>query len=220
MGQTSGLARIVTVATRAVLVAASVQPDVFVTKLDSNGEVAWSTYFGGPQTGNWFTYDVGASFDFYVLDRYGESALRDLFVAIGQNRDLGRSLREVLHATPDSVEAAWKKYLGQVPLSFEAPRISEFFPANGATDVPVDFKEAHVRVSVPMDVHSITFISDCPGLCDRDAYWKSPTLLAVRLPSKLRHGVTYRAHFGREDKQMHSNTDVPLAITEWEFTTR
>ena len=72
---------------------------------------AWSVFFGGPTTGRWWTYEVGSSFCFLILDQFGEPALRKLFVEIGRSRDLGQALKAAIGIDYQDVEQRWFAYL-------------------------------------------------------------------------------------------------------------
>jgi hypothetical protein len=75
----------------------------------------WSVFFGGPRTGRWWAYDVGASFWFMILDRYGEASLRKLFAAIGTSRDLGAALKQATGLGYTAAEQLWLSYLRMPP---------------------------------------------------------------------------------------------------------
>jgi hypothetical protein len=73
----------------------------------------WSEYFGNPRDGRWYAYDVGASFDFFIIDKFGEKKLKELFVAIGLTRDFAAAIHNTLGITLATLEADWKVYLAQ-----------------------------------------------------------------------------------------------------------
>ncbi len=71
----------------------------------------WSQYFGGARAGRWWAYEVGSSFCFLVIDRFGEPALIRLFAELGRSHDLDRALRHVLQIDLTEAEARWHAYL-------------------------------------------------------------------------------------------------------------
>lgn len=82
----------------------------------------WSEYFGDWQVSagpgpsrprNWGAYLVGASFDFFLMERYGESKFMALLADIGRSRDLDASLKQVIGRSAAEVEAAWHAWLTQ-----------------------------------------------------------------------------------------------------------
>ena len=66
--------------------------------------------------GRRYAYDVGASFDFFIMDQFGEKKLKELFVAIGSYRNFAAAVHSVLGKTINALEADWKAYLMKVPL--------------------------------------------------------------------------------------------------------
>ena len=74
----------------------------------------WSLYFGGPEAGRWWAYEVGASFDFFIIDQYGELKLKDLFKDIGKFHNLGISIRRVFNKSAADLESEWKAYLAKL----------------------------------------------------------------------------------------------------------
>lgn len=180
----------------------------------------WSEYFGDPHNGRWHAYDVGASFDFFIIDKFGERKLRELFAAIGLSHDFAAAVYSVLGVTLATLEADWKVYVAKVPLSFEKPQIKEFFPANNATNIPTDISEIIVSFSVPMNIYSFSIVTDCDGICYTNAYWKDQKRLAIRLPKQLRKNHQYSIQLGDKKQAIKSQTGIPLPITTWKFTTK
>lgn len=182
----------------------------------------WSEYFGGLRNDRWYAYGVGASFDFFIIDKFGEKKLKELFVAIGLSRDLATAVHDVLGITIDVLEDDWKTYLAKVPLSFEKPQIKEFFPANNATNVSTDISEIVVSFSAPMDMYSFSVIANCSyGICYTNAYWKDQNRLAVRLPKQLLKNHQYNIQLNNGKRQLiKSQTGIPLPVTIWKFTTK
>ncbi len=190
----------------------------------------WSEYFGdwqdqdpakGSSPRNFDAYRVGASFDLLVMQRYGEPKLRDLFVAIGKTRSLDASLVEVLGKPAAEVEAEWRAYLSGVKIPDDTPTIVELVPADGLTGVSPDLTEISAHFSAPMNRSVVNLGADCgTGICYTNAYWKSPTVLSVRLPGRLKGATTYAVRLGVEGHPLRSRFGRELPVTTWRFTTR
>ena len=180
----------------------------------------WSKYFGGPYMDRWYAYEVGASFDFFIIDKFGEEKLKELFIAIGSSRDFTIAVHKTLGKTLDVLEADWKTYLTKIPLSLAEPQIMAFFPPSNALDVPTDLSEIFVNFSIPMATN-IRVIANCDeGICYTNAYWKDRKKLAIRLPKRLLANHKYTVRLGHEGQMLKSQTGIPLPITTWEFTTK
>ena len=191
----------------------------------------WSEYFGDwqgrdPTKGsgrprNYDAYRVAASFELWVIQRYREPRLRELFVAIGKIRTLDPALVEVLGEPPSQVEADWKAYLSSAKIHDDTPSIVELVPADGATDVSPGLTEITARFSVPMNRSVVNLGADCKtGICYTNASWTSPTVLSVRLPAGLKGETSYAVSLGMEGHALRSRYGHDLPVTTWRFTTR
>jgi len=52
------------------------------------------------------------------------------------------------------------------------------------------------------------------------SYWKTPQILAIRLPTRLKNAASHQAQLGRDDHPLRSLKGVPLPVTFWQFTTK
>ena len=59
-------------------------------------------------------YEVGASFDYFLIDTYGEDKLKVLFRDIGTSHDLGKSTQAIFGQSLIEIEKAWKRYLKRI----------------------------------------------------------------------------------------------------------
>jgi len=180
----------------------------------------WSSYFGGPKAGKRHAYEVGASFVFFVMDRFGEKKLKRLFIAIGSSHDFAAAAQSTLGKTVAALEADWRKYLLKVPVSFAAPRIIKFVPSNNASGVSTNISEISISFSSPMNTRTITVMANCDGVCYTNAYWKDQRTLAIRLPKRLLANHQYHIQLGHKGRTLQSLAGIPLPITTWKFTTR
>lgn len=181
----------------------------------------WSKYFGAPKDGKRYAYEVGASFVFFVMDRFGEKKLKNLFIAIGLSRNFAVAIQSTLGKTAAEVEANWKAYLLKLPISFETPRIVKFTPPNNASGISTNISELSISFSVPMNTHIISIMTTrCDkGICYTNSYWKDQKTLIIRLPKKLLANHQYHIQFGHKGRTLQSLAGTPLPITTWKFTT-
>ena len=186
---------------------------------------AWSSYFGNWRgapvraNGSSYAHAVGASFDFMVMDRYGQATLLELFRSVGRTRSLEESTEAVLHKSLTELQEEWLAYLAAVPLPV-APRITGFFPEAGATAVPTELSELRVVFDVPM-TERIAISSSCePDVSYRNAYWKDPRTLAIRLPDGLRPGRSCHLRLGAEHFRFQSRSGAEMPVVDWTFATR
>ena len=180
----------------------------------------WSEYFGIPYMDRGYAYEVGASFDFFVIDQFGEEKLKELFIAIGSSQDFATAVHNTLNKSLNSLEADWKAYLAKIPLSFAEPQITGFFPLNNALDVPTNLSEIFVDFSIPMAANIAIIAKRDEGICYTNAYWKNQKRLAIRLPRRLLANHKYTIRLGHEEQMLKSQTGIPLPITTWSFTTK
>ena len=184
----------------------------------------WLSYAGDrPSRGNAYAYPVGSSFVYFVIDSFGERKLFDFFRDVGETRDLDTSFQHVFGLGAAAVEERWKDYVvkGTVP---ESPlTITEMFPANNSTDIPIDIAELYVKFSVPM-MPKMCVSTPCKntGVCYTNASWTDDSTLVIRTEGKLLPGATYRLALGSDQHRCHlmSVGGAPLPTTPWVFTTK
>ena len=76
----------------------------------------WLTYFGAPslrpcQPVNWGAYDTGASFVFYLIERFGRETFQSLFRDIGVTRNLPTSIERVYKTKLQELENGWLEFV-------------------------------------------------------------------------------------------------------------
>jgi hypothetical protein len=185
---------------------------------------AWSSYFGNwkgpiPTNPSPYAHLVGASFDFMVIDRFGQATLLELFRSVGRTRSLEQSAQLVLHEQLQQLQEDWQAYLLAVPVP-AAPRIVELFPSAGAASVPTQLSELLVVFDVPMS-KSIAIASSCePDVSYKNAYWKDPRTLAIHLPDGLKPGLACHLRLGAEDFRFRSRSGAEMPVVDWTFATQ
>ncbi|OFZ55999.1 MAG: hypothetical protein A2428_08595 [Bdellovibrionales bacterium RIFOXYC1_FULL_54_43] len=179
----------------------------------------WKSYFGGSYNANFYAYPVGASFDFFLIDTYGQQALDQFFLSIGSTQDLESTFQALFHKSASEIERAWLSYLATVAIP-DAPSVVSMSPANNAVNVSPDLSEIAVNFSTEMQ-EKVVFISNrCDEICYTGAYWKNNHTLAVRVRGALKPNTQYSLSLG-SDKHGHfvSRAGLTLPVTEWRFTT-
>lgn len=77
----------------------------------------WSLFFGNPQRDmqntNWKAYDVGASFNYFMIDTYGFDTLKAFFIAVGERKDLTTAFQSVMNKDVATIEKEWKTYIAR-----------------------------------------------------------------------------------------------------------
>ena len=185
----------------------------------------WLSYAGnGPSQRNDHAYSVGSSFVYFVSDCFGEQKLLDLFRDVGATRDLDTSLRHVLDLGVAEVEQRWQDYVVKEAVPEPPLTITEMFPANHSTDVPIDIAELHVKFSAPM-MPAKCLMTPCgnTGVCHTNASWTDDhTTLVIRTDGKLLAGTTYQLSLGSDPDRCYLTTvgGARLPMTPWVFTTR
>ena len=208
---------------RSALAIASAQ--VKARALDFAKVQHWSSYAGNrPSEGNDYAYPVGSSFVYFVIDSFGERKLFDFFRDVGETKDLDTSFQHVFGLGAAAVEQRWKDYVVKNAVPDESPlTITEMFPANNSTDIPVDIAELYVKFSVPM-MSKICVSTPCKntGVCYTNASWTDDRTLVIRTDNKLLPGTTYKLGLGSNQHNCHltSAGGVPLPTTPWVFTTQ
>jgi len=184
----------------------------------------WPAYFGSSSTPasrrNWKAYQVGSSFDFMLEDTRGAQALRAFFVDLGRTYDLGATAQALFASTASELEQEWLAYLGEVELDRTPPAVTALSPPSGAIGVPLGTTEITATFNVPMGRASC-LVAPCgdSGLCAAHAYWKTPSVLAIRVDGSLEPDTTYALALGCAGCPLTSYVDLPLPPTEWRFTT-
>jgi hypothetical protein len=184
----------------------------------------WSSYAGNlPSQRNDYAYFVGSSFVYFVIDSFGEKKLFDFFRDVGETRDLDTSLRHVFGLGAAEVEQRWKDYVVKNDVPESPLTITDMFPANNSTDIPIDIAELFVKFSVPMmpKVNVRTPGKDT-GVCYTNASWTDDRTLVIRTEGKLLPGTTYRLQLGSDQPRRHLTSvgGVSLPTTPWVFTTK
>jgi hypothetical protein len=184
----------------------------------------WSDYAGNlPSQKMDYAYPVGSSFVYFVIDSFGEKKLFDFFRDIGETRDLDASLRNVFGLTAVEVERRWKDYVATNSVPEPPLAITEMFPSNESSDIPVDVAELLVKFSVPMMMHKVCVSTPCgdTGVCYKNARWKDDRTLVIRTEGKLLPGTTYTLELspGTHDCRLMSVGGASLPTTRWVFTT-
>jgi len=182
----------------------------------------WTNYFGVPDRGNLNldSYQVGASFDYFLWDTYGKDRLLAFFRALGESGELGAALQKAIGKDKASVEAEWLSYLSQPMPEGSAPEIARLYPDNQASGVPLETTEIVVEFDQPM-LPSISLLTNCDdGVCYRDAYWRSDRVLVIKV--KLLPDHEYRLGFGNEKTKVQKFLNIEgtaLPISAWTFRT-
>jgi hypothetical protein len=94
--------------------------DVFVTKIDPQGRILWSTYLGGPNYDRAYAVEVDADGYVYVAGRAGagfpttEGVVQPEFAGDVIHPDKGYGLQDgfVAKLTPDGRQLVWSTYFG------------------------------------------------------------------------------------------------------------
>ncbi|MFQ5807974.1 MAG: SBBP repeat-containing protein [Armatimonadota bacterium] len=93
--------------------------DVFVTKLDPNGKIVWSTFLGGPNYDRAYSVEVDSQGYVYVAGRAGEGfpttpgVLQPEFAGDdSRNRAYGKQDGFITRLSPDGSTIVWSTYFG------------------------------------------------------------------------------------------------------------
>ncbi|UCH98373.1 MAG: hypothetical protein JSV88_16440 [Candidatus Aminicenantes bacterium] len=187
----------------------------------------WSSYYGKPGSENPFAYDVGASFNLFLRERYGQKALFQFFEDLGTTRDLSQTIRNLFHTSAEELENEWFQYLASVDITpneaLVPPRVVEMYPPHGAEHVPVDVKEIYVRFNTDMRTTDMCINTPCKdtGICYKHAYWKTKKILAVKVQGSLKPDYPYQLSLGVPHQKcvFTSVAGVDLPMTPWHFRT-
>lgn len=71
----------------------------------------WKSYFGSPPKVNYDAYMVGATFNYYVIEKYGRSKLNQFFISIGNTQSLKDSILKTFKVSPVEFETKWLEYI-------------------------------------------------------------------------------------------------------------
>jgi hypothetical protein len=185
----------------------------------------WWDYAGkGPNQKKYYAYPAGSSFVYFAIDSFGENKLFDFFRDIGETRDLDASLRNIVGLTAVEAEQRWKQYVARDSALEPSLAITEMFPSNESSEIPVDIAELFVTFSVPMmrkKAMCVMAPGGNTGVSHKNAHWRDDRTLVITTDSKLLAGVTYRLELGSDKHDCHlmSATGAVLPATRWSFTT-
>ncbi len=171
---------------------------------------------------NRYAYAVGASFVFYLLDTHGLPPVMKFFEELGIADDLDTASRRVLDKSKAELETGWLSYLYDVELPEDvAVEVVRMTPSNGAKNVPIDITELEVEFNTPMLTRSACIgTATCREICYRNAYWKSPTVMAIKVDGKLKPHQRYGLTLGLANRcRLHSVIQRALPVTSWSFQT-
>lgn len=180
----------------------------------------WKTYFGGPYNGNYYAYPVGASFDFFILNTYGQALLDQFFVTIGNTLDLDSTFKVVFQKTKAEMEKDWLSYLASVDTTNAEPKVVKMYPENVTMSVPLNITEITVTFNTSMK-DKIVFISNHNTEINyKNAYWKDQRTLAIRINGALKANTEYQMKLGDEQYgHFISRAGLELPVTMWMFKT-
>jgi hypothetical protein len=185
---------------------------------------AWSSYYGYPGSGSSFAYDVGASFNFFIVDTYGEETLYQFFVDIGKTKDLTKTIHNIFNKSLKELETEWLQFLAAIETdqSLIQPMVVEMYPPHNAENVPTNIDEIHVHFNTDMQpIVCIRTPCQDTGICYKDAYWKTTKILALKVKGGLKSGYSYNLSLGVPQKcEYKSIVGIALPITPWHFTTQ
>ena len=185
----------------------------------------WRRYWGnwrkgrGRQTS--YAYPVGASVIHFLVDMYGAGSPIRLMKAIGETGNFDAATRLSLNRSGQEIETGWIKYLQAVTIpDAGSVNIVRMDPPNGATEVRPDLHEITVEFNTPMARDICIRTNSCDEICYRNARWKSPSVLAIKLPVGLRPNESYILSLGsREGCKLKSAAMSDLPVTIWKFAT-
>lgn len=182
----------------------------------------WETYYARYKKNNYFAYPVGSSFDFMIIDNYGEEILFKFFKDIAKTKNLNRTFKNVFKKDLATIETEWKEYVSKIQIDDVKPKVVKMFPENGAKDVDVKIKEITVEFNTSM-LKSIYVSTPCDdGVCYKNAYWKTDKLLVIKVDPKLLSGHEYRLTLGsiKSGRRLKSTAGIELDLISWTFKTR
>jgi hypothetical protein len=179
----------------------------------------WSVYSGASGKRSPYAYSVGAAFDLYLLERFGEDRFKTFLRALGRERDLDGAASRALGESARQLEKAWLRSLATVRIG--KPEIVQLEPRNGATAVPRAARELRVTFATNMSP-SICVQTECgaSNVCYRKARWSAPRELVIVPDGRLLPKHRYRIGLGIEGRcLMASLNGQALDPILWEFET-
>lgn len=183
----------------------------------------WERFSNWPYKSNPDSYLVGASFCFFIIDKYGHPQLENLFHEIGRSKDLNLAFNKVFKKSKIDIEMEWGQYLSRVMIDPTPviPKVTGMYPYHGAGNVPTDLNEIYVEFNKRMR-GDICIGTPCDaGICYKNAYWKTRNVLAIRIENTLKHNYTYRLVLSpKKECKIKSAVGVDLPRTNWYFTTQ
>ena len=181
----------------------------------------WEKYYARYKKNNYYAYPVGSSFDFMIIDSYGEEMLFKFFKDIAKTKNLKRTFKNVFKKDIAAIEIEWKEYVSKIKIDDIKPKVVKMFPKNGAKNVDVNLKEIIVEFNTSMR-NNICVATPCDeGICYKNAYWKSDKILVIKVDPKLLSDHEYRLSLGskRGGCRLRSIAGIELEITLWTFKT-
>lgn len=192
----------------------------------------WRTYWGNPRDGQRrqtpYAYSVAASFVHYLEDIYGSGSTLRLARAIGKTGDFDSATRLAFELTRGEIRAGWIAYLKNVRISesttdpgvLKTVSIVRMEPPSGARDISLELEELFVEFDTDMKGNICIWTLTCDEICFRNARWKSPRLLTIKILNRLRPGEKYSLSLGIEGRcRLLSVGSGALPVTQWNFET-
>lgn len=71
----------------------------------------WKKYFGSPPNVDFEAYMVGATFIYFITEKFGKSKLDNFFISIGRTQSLQKSIKEAFGKSILDFEKEWINYV-------------------------------------------------------------------------------------------------------------
>lgn len=182
----------------------------------------WSEYFGDPKVErrSSFAYPVGAAFDLFLRDTFGEARFRAFLAALGSARTLDGAARVSLGRSASELEAEWLASVKAVKVA--PPETIVFEPNDGAKHVPIGLTALRVTFDAAM-TPTVCVRAECgeSHVCYTGARWASPRELVIVPDGPLLPKHRYRLELGIAGHCVFSGLDgQPVAPLVWQFETQ
>lgn len=178
----------------------------------------WDNYYDRYHNSFPFSYKVGSSFCYYIIDTYSDKYLDKFFKNISNDIYIDNVFESVFDKSFSEINDEWEKYIIKNGTLLNVDDIKFYPTRNSIINNDIDFLE--LIFPFPMTKKISIFCSESEIINYKNAYWKDENTLIIKLKNKLKPGTTYKVRLGDNlNWNFESESGLIMPKIYWTFKT-